>query len=283
MSVYVKALQRFLSETAGLAFDHSKLYLVESQLASLARERGHGSVDSLIAELQIAQDPVLTQRALEALTTHETFFFRDRAIFEFLRQEMLPRLTRLRSSQKRLRIWCAASATGQEPYSLAMLLDDEARRLHGWHIDILATDLSHQAMDVGRAGVYSQFEVQRGLPIGYLMRYFQRENDLWRLAEPIKARVHFRPLNLIQDFSRLGTFDIVLCRNMLIYCNEGARSDILRRLVPAVAEDGYLMLGATEALNGVGQDIQPLPFHSSIGVKATRQAKPAPLRLVARA
>ena len=283
MSVYVRALQRFMSETAGLAFDQSKLFVVESQLSSLAASRGHGSVDGLIAELQMARDPDLTQQVLEALTTHETFFFRDRTIFEFFRQEMLPRLTRLRSEQKRLRIWCAAAATGQEPYSLAMILDDEARRLQGWHIDILATDLSHQAINNGRAGIYSQFEVQRGLPIGYLLRYFQRHNDNWHLAEPIKTRVHFRQLNLIHDFSRLGTFDIVLCRNMLIYCDENSRSAILKRLVPAVANDGYLVLGATEALNGTGPEIHPLPFHNSIGVKAGKLAKPAPLRLVARA
>ncbi len=280
MMPYVKALQRFLSENAGLAFDPSKLFLAEDQLAPLARSRGHASVEALVAELQMRPDPLLTQAALEAMTTHETFFFRDRMIFEQFRTLMLPKLISERADTKRLRIWCAAGSTGQEAYSLAMVLDDEARKLQGWNVDVLSTDLSCKVTESARQAIYSQFEVQRGLPISYLLRYFRRDGENWQLAEHVKARVGFRQMNLISDFSRLGTFDVILCRNVLMYLDAAARRRVMDRMVPMLASGGYLVLGATETLAGAGAGIKLLPFQGSIGVKAAAiPARPA-LRLV---
>ena len=280
MMPYVKALQLFLSENAGLAFDPSRLFLAEDQLAPLARSRGHANVEALVAELQMRLDPALTQAALEAMTTHETFFFRDRMIFEQFRTVMLPKLMAGRADKKRLRIWCAAGSSGQEAYSLAMILDDEARKLQGWNVEIISSDLSHRVIDAARQGTYSQFEVQRGLPISYLLRYFDRQGENWQLAEHVKARVSFRQLNLIHDFARLGPFDVVMCRNVLMYFDAATRRSVMDRMVPMVAPGGYLVLGATEAIAGAGPSIRPMPFQGSIGVKAGESlARPA-LRLV---
>ena len=279
MTPYVKALQRFLLENAGLAFDAGKLFLAESQLAPLAGERGHASIDGLIAELQMGHDAALAQRAIEAMTTHETMFFRDKMVFEQLRTVILPELLVARDASKRLRIWCAAAATGQEPYSLAMILDDEARKLQGWNIELLATDLSHQALDVARGAIYTQFEVQRGLSISYLLRYFQRQDEDWTLAEHIRARVNFRQHNLIKDFSRLGTFDLILCRNALIYFDVNAKARVMDGLVSALAPGGYLVLGATESIGSHAPELRSQPYQNSIGSKT--EAQRVPLRLVA--
>ena len=282
MSVTVKALQRFLTRQAGLAFEGDQLYLAESRLLPLAERTGFSGVNALVAELQREADPELTRAALEAMTTHETFFFRDRTPFDQFRAVMLPKLLAARADSRRLRIWCTAASTGQEAYSLAMLLDEEARSLAGWNIEILATDLSHAVIDVARAGIYSQFEVQRGLPITHLLRYFRREGEGWRLNEHIRARVSFRPFNLIHDFSRLGVFDVIFCRNVLIYLEAATRLNVMKRLVPMLAADGYLALGATEAIGLAMPGIVPLPFHGSLGIKAAAmvQQRP-PMRLVA--
>ena len=280
MMPYVKSLQRFLSEQAGLEFDPAKLYLAENQLAPLAKSRGHANVEALVAELQMRQDAGLTQAALEAMTTHETFFFRDRMIFEQFRTVMLPKLMGERAETRRLRIWCAAGSTGQEAYSLAMILDDEARKLQGWNVEIISSDLSHRVIDTARHATYSQFEVQRGLPISYLLRYFSRRDENWQLAEHVKARVSFRQLNLIHDFSRLGTFDVILCRNVLIYFDAATRRSVMDRMEPMLAPGGYLLLGATETLAGAGPDIRPLPFQGSIGAKATAVVVRPMLRVV---
>ena len=233
----------------------------------------------LIAELQLGHDMALAQQALEAMTTHETLFFRDRMVFEHFRSVLLPKLIELRASTRKLRIWCAAVSTGQEAYSLAMILDDEAKKLQGWNIDILGTDLSHRTIDIARNGVYSQFEVQRGLPINYLLRYFRRQEESWRLAEPIKARVQFRPQNLLSDFSKMGMFDVILCRNVLMYFDPGCRSNVLAKLAGKLAPDGYLVLGSTENIAGASPDIVPVPFQSAMGMK--RAADKPKLRLVA--
>ena len=280
MTPYVKALQRFLLEQAGLAFDVGKLYLAESQLAPLAREHGLPSVDALIARLQTGFDAELARQAVEAMTTHETFFFRDRVIFEKFRTAILPELVAARAQTRRLRIWCAAVSTGQEAYSLAMILDDEARKLKGWNIELLATDISHRAIDVAQRGVYTQFEVQRGLSVAYLLRYFNRHQDDWAVAEHIKTRVNFRPVNLIRDFSRLGTFDVIFCRNVLMYFDAATRKATIAQLVDALAPDGYFVTGATEPVAGLVPQISPLAWQASIGRKTPSVARRSPLRLV---
>ena len=281
MNVTVKALQRFLARQAGLAFEGDQLYMAESRLQPLAQRRGFPDVNFLVAELQRGTDPQLTRDAVEAMTTHETFFYRDRTPVEQFRSVLLPKLLAARADARRLRIWCSAASTGQEAYSLAMLLDEEARKLAGWNIEILATDLSHAVIDIARRGIYSQFEVQRGLPITHLLRYFRREGEGWQLNEHIRARVDFRQLNLIQDFSRLGVFDVIFCRNVLIYLDKASRADVLTRLMPRLAAGGYLALGASETIGSAMPGLKAMAFHGSIGVRDAAMAQRPPVRLVA--
>ena len=281
MNVTVKALQRFLARQAGLAFEGDQLFMAESRLQPLVQSRGFPDITYLVAELQRGVDPQLIRDAVEAMTTHETFFYRDRTPFDQFRNVMLPKLMAARADARRLRIWCTAASTGQEAYSLAMLLDEEARKLAGWNIEILATDLSHAVIDIARRGIYSQFEVQRGLPITHLLRYFRRDGDAWQLNEHIRARVDFRPLNLIHDFSRLGMFDVIFCRNVLIYLDKDVRGDVLARLLPRLAAGGYLALGATETIGNAVPGLMPLAFHGSIGVRDAAMAQRPPVRLVA--
>ena len=267
MTLHFKALQRFLAKNAGLALDAGKIYLAESRLLPLAERSGFADVDSLLLQLQYGTDPELARAAIEAMTTHETLFFRDRKPFELFRSLMLPKLMEARAQAKKLRIWCAACSTGQEPYSLAMVLDEEAKKLAGWNIEIVATDISHAVLDAARRGAYSQFEVQRGLPISSLLRYFRREGENWRLSEHLRARVDFRQHNLINDYGRLGRFDIIFCRNVLIYFDADTRADVLARMGPQLDESGYLVLGASESIVGAVPGLRPLPFQAAMGVR----------------
>ena len=191
------------------------------------------------------------------MTTNETFFFRDKVPFDLFRDVLLPRFLRNRASTRRLRIWCAAASTGQEPYSLAMLLSEAAARLAGWQVEILATDISTEVLERAKAGLYSQFEVQRGLPIQLLLKYFTQVGDQWQIAPQIRSMVDFRHLNLIKDFGSIGTFDIVYCRNVLIYFDGPTKTDVLKRLANAMAPDGALLLGAAETVLGLTDALSP--------------------------
>jgi chemotaxis protein methyltransferase CheR len=193
------------------------------------------------------------------MTTNESYFFRDKLPFEHFRDTMLPALMAARGSGRRLRVWCAAASTGQEPYTLAMILRDLQPKLAGWTVDILATDLSTEVLERARSGLYSQFEVQRGLPIQYLMKYFTQRGDNWEIAPDIRAMVQFRPLNLLRDVSSLGIFDIVFCRNVLIYFDQATKIDVLKRLSRLTAPDGYLVLGAAETVVGLTDAFRPHP------------------------
>ena len=168
------------------------------------------------------------------MTTNESFFFRDKIPFEHFRDTIMPALLAARAAQRRIRIWCAAASTGQEPYSLAMMLKDMSDRLAGWRIEILGTDLSVEVLEKAKAGIYSQFEVQRGLPIQLLVKYFTQIGDTWQIAPEIRAMVQYRPLNLLGDFASLGTFDVVFCRNVLIYFDQRTKIDVLNRLARVI-------------------------------------------------
>jgi chemotaxis protein methyltransferase CheR len=171
----------------------------------------------------------------------------------------MPALIAARAVQRRIRIWCAAASTGQEPYSLAMCLREMKEKLSGWRIDILGTDLSVEVLEKARAGIYSQFEVQRGLPIQMLVKYFSQVGDTWQLAPEIRAMVQYRPLNLLSDLGGLGSFDLVFCRNVLIYFDQGGKIDVLNRLARVIEPDGYLVLGAAETVVGLTDGFKLLP------------------------
>ena len=246
-------VRKLLKQRSGLSLSEEKQYLVESRLMPLAQRLGYAGLTDLIRKLRSGLDEKLTVAVVEAMTTNETFFFRDRIPFEHFRSFIMPQLMAARARHKRIRIWCAAASTGQEPYSFAMALKEMGRQVEDYRIEIVATDISTEVLDKARAGIYSHFEVQRGLPIQLLIKYFTQTGDMWQIAPDIRAMVQFRPFNLLCDLSRNGVFDLVVCRNVLIYFDQEAKSEMLEKLAQVTAPDGYLILGAAETTIGLTQ------------------------------
>jgi chemotaxis protein methyltransferase CheR len=251
-------LRKVLKERSGLDLSSDKQYLVESRLIPLARRVGLSGIAELVAKIRGGFD-ALTAEVVEAMTTNETFFFRDKIPFDHLRETILPALVQTRANRRALRIWCAASSTGQEPYSIAMCLKEFGPALAGWRVEIVATDLSQAVLEKSKAGIFSQFEVQRGLPIQMLVKYFTQIGELWQLNADIRAMVQHRQLNLLQDFSYLGTFDVIFCRNVLIYFDQDTKVGIFDRLARVLEPDGVLALGAAESVVGISDTFKPYP------------------------
>jgi chemotaxis protein methyltransferase CheR len=251
-------LRKFLKDRSGLDLSSDKQYLVESRLIPLARKAGLPGIDELVAQIK-GGSAAIAAEVVEAMTTNETFFFRDKLPFDHLRDAIVPDLLQARAGRRSLRIWCAASSTGQEPYSIAMCLKEMGAQLSGWRIEIIATDLAQSVLEKSRAGIYSQFEVQRGLPIQMLVKYFKQIGELWQLNADIRAMIQFRQLNLLQDFSHLGTFDVVFCRNVLIYFDQDTKVNVFKRMAKAMEPDGFLALGAAETVVGLTDAFKPHP------------------------
>ena len=252
-------LRKLLKERSGLDLSSDKQYLVESRLVPLARKSGLSGIPELVQKMKGVDAEALTSEVVEAMTTNETFFFRDKIPFDHLKEAVLPALLRARAARRSLRIWCAASSTGQEPYSIAMCLKEAGAALAGWRTEIVATDLSLAVLEKSRAGIFSQFEVQRGLPIQMLVKYFTQTGELWQLNADIRAMVQHRQLNLLQDFSHLGTFDVIFCRNVLIYFDQDTKAGIFDRLARMLEPDGVLALGAAESVVGITNIFKPYP------------------------
>ena len=248
---------RFLAEDvkkrSGLVLGPEKGYLVESRLAPLARSEGYASVDALV-DMMMKGDRRLCVAAAEALATHETFFFRDRTPFDTFSNTVAPALKKALGG-RRARIWCAACSTGQEPYSLAMLLEETP----GLDADILATDLCASVIEKAKAGLYSQFEVQRGLAVQRLVKHFEQTGDHFRISPRLRQRVRFETGNLLEDFARHGKQDVIFCRNVLIYFDIEAKAKILDRLAAQLQPHGYLVLGAAETVVGLTEALRPVP------------------------
>jgi chemotaxis protein methyltransferase CheR len=275
-------LRRLLRERSGLDLSADKQYLVESRLVPLARRNGLTGIGELVQKLKAGSD-ALSIDVIEAMTTNETFFFRDKIPFDHLREAVIPELVQTRAAKRSLRIWCAASSTGQEPYSIAMVLKEFAAELSGWRIEIVATDISLGVLEKARAGIFSQFEVQRGLPIQLLVRHFRQVGELWQLNADIRAMVQHRQLNLLQDFSHLGQFDVIFCRNVLIYFDQETKLGVFNRLARALEPDGTLALGAAESIVGITEAFKPYPDRRGLyRPNLTRDAR-AGLKLVAAA
>jgi chemotaxis protein methyltransferase CheR len=251
-------LRKSLKERSGLDLSPDKQYLVESRLIPLARRAGLSGIAEIVQEMKSGSEALISD-VVEAMTTNETFFFRDKIPFENLRDMVLPMMLQARASRRVLRIWCAASSTGQEPYSIAMCLKEFSAALAGWRVEILATDLSQSVLEKSKAGIFSQFEVQRGLPIQMLVKHFTQVGELWQLNADIRAMVQHRQLNLLQDFSHLGTFDVIFCRNVLIYFDQAAKAGIFDRLAKVIEPDGVLTLGAAESVVGISDAFRPYP------------------------
>jgi len=279
-------LRKFLKERSGLDLSSDKQYLVESRLIPLARRVGLPGIAELVMRLKGLADP-LASEVVAAMTTNETFFFRDKIPFDHLKETIFPALVQARASRRGLRIWCAASSSGQEPYSIAMIVKEFAA-LSGWRVEIVATDLSQAVLEKSKAGIFSQFEVQRGLPIQMLVKYFTQTGELWQLNADIRAMVQHRQLNLLQDFSHLGTFDVIFCRNVLIYFDQDTKIGIFDRLARVLEPDGVLALGASESVVGISDAFRPYPdkrgLYRPSAVRTARAAAPAmALKLVASA
>ena len=281
-------LRKLLKERSGLDLSADKQYLVESRLIPLARRAGLGGIAELVQKMKNGADALITD-VVEAMTTNETFFFRDKIPFDHLRDTILPQLVPARTNRRALRIWSAASSTGQEPYSIAMCLREFGPALSGWRIEIVATDLSQEVLEKSKAGIYSQFEVQRGLPIQMLVKYFKQTGELWQLNADIRGMVQHKQLNLLHDFSGLGKFDIIFCRNVLIYFDQDTKIRIFERLSKMLEADGTLMLGAAETVVGISDAFRPSPdkrglyqLNPARAVRANAAgASPQPLRVVA--
>ena len=251
-------LRKLLKDRSGLLLSADKQYLVESRLSPLARKAGLATLGELVAKLKGNNERMIVD-VVEAMTTNESFFYRDKIPFDHFRDAIMPGLMAARAKERRIRIWCAAASTGQEPYSLAMSIKEMKQKLGGWRVEILATDLSTEVLEKAKAGVYSQFEVQRGLPIQLLVKYFSQVGDTWQIAPDIRAMVQYRPLNLLTDFSNLGRFDVVFCRNVLIYFDQETKIGVLNRVSKMLERDGFLVLGAAETVVGLTDAFKPVP------------------------
>ncbi len=265
-------LRKLLKERSGLDLSSDKQYLVESRLIPLARKAGLPGITELVQKMKSGAE-ALTSDVIEAMTTNETFFFRDKVPFDHLRDTILPALMQARAGRRALRIWCAASSTGQEPYSIAMCLKALGPALAGWRTEIVATDLSQAVLEKSKAGIFSQFEVQRGLPIQMLVKHFTQVGEMWQLNADIRAMVQHRQLNLLQDFSHLGTFDVIFCRNVLIYFDQDTKAGIFSRLGRLLEGDGFLVLGAAESVVGISDVFRPFPDRR--GLYCPNTARPA--------
>jgi chemotaxis protein methyltransferase CheR len=251
-------LRKLLKDHSGLDLSADKQYLIESRLLPLSRKCGVAGISELVQKMKGGSSSIVAQ-VVEAMTTNETFFFRDKVPFEHFRDAIMPEMLAARAGRKSLRIWCAAGSTGQEPYSLAMSLKEMGAALAGWRVEIIATDLSTEVLEKSKSGVYSQFEVQRGLPIQLLVKYFKQNGELWQISPELRAMVQHRQLNLLHDFSQLGTFDIIFCRNVLIYFDQDTKINIFGRLARSMEQDGFLVLGAAETVVGLTDAFKPFP------------------------
>lgn len=247
-------LREMLKTRSGLVLSEEKQYLVESRLLPLARENGLESLTALVGALKSANGELLRRRVTEAMTINESFFYRDKTPFENFRNFMLPVLKASRGGPRRVRIWSSASSSGQEPYSLAMEIKEMGAEFAGWSFEIVGTDICSEVLEKAKTGLYSQFEVQRGLPIQLLVKYFKQTGTMWQIDSSIRAMVRYTQLNLLENFSQLGTFDIVFCRNVLIYFDAETKRDILTRISKQLTPDGFLVLGAAETIIGLSQD-----------------------------
>jgi chemotaxis protein methyltransferase CheR len=270
-------LRKMLKEHSGLVLAAEKQYLAESRLLPVARKHGFAGLGELMGQLKSATISPLAVDVVEAMTTNETFFFRDKIPFEYFRDTIMPALMASHSRRRRIRIWCSAAATGQEPYSLAMILRELGASLSGFRVEILATDISTEVLEKAKTGIYSQFEVQRGLPIQQLIKFFSRVGDAsWQIAPELRAMVSFRQINLLNDFTHLGSFDLVFCRNVLIYFDQPTKIGVFDRLARVIEPDGFLVLGAAETVVGLTDAFRPMPDKHGLYIRSAGSASPAP-------
>ena len=267
-------VSQLLRKRAGIVLTGDKMYLLESRLAPLARKEGLPSIDDLITVVRSRRDERLIAQVVDVMTTNETFFFRDKTPFDHLKDAIFPVLAQARRGS-RIRIWCAACSTGQEPYSIAMMLDQNPALTGGVPVEIVATDISDRCLERARQGLFTQFEVQRGLPIQMLMHYFTQQDDHWRISERLRQMVSFRKMNLIEPAYNLGQFDIVFCRNVLIYFDGPTKGAVLDRIAATMNPGGFLLMGAAESIVGISQSFDVMQDRRGLYKLASRASKVA--------
>lgn len=277
-------VSKLVLDRSAIVLEPGKEYLVEARLGALAREEHLESVGSLVEALRRPNSSRLTTRVVEAMTTNETSFFRDHKPFEALTSTVLPDMIERRRAARALTIWCAACSTGQEPYSVWMIIRDHFPELLSWRLRILGTDLSSEVVDKARAGVYTQLEVNRGVPVGLLVRHFERDGVNWKIHGDAQRTVEFRLMNLAEPWSDMPQPDIVFLRNVMIYFDVATKRDILGRLRRTIAPDGWLFLGAGETTLNIDNAFQREDLdragcfrlaHHQIGGARTARVSPA--------
>ncbi len=244
-------LQAHVYSQVGIVLEDNKHYLFESRLAPIVQQFSLGSINDLCTLLLAKRNPEIGKQVVEAMTTNETYFFRDPTQYEAIRTTLLPKLMEERKATRKLRFWSAASSTGQEAYSLAMLLLNEG--LQDWNIQILGTDFSSKVVERARTGNFQQLEVNRGLPAALLLKYFRRSGLEWQLTDPVKKMARFETIDLRKSMRTLGPFDLVFCRNVMIYFDNKTKMDIMKELHSTMFRGGWLLLGSTEAASGLGE------------------------------
>jgi len=264
-----RILAGLLEARTGQQLTMSRRWRIETALSALLRERGIATLDELITILVMGKEPSLSQQVVEALLNNETYFFRDRGPFDVLQRHALPELAISREKSKRLRIWSAGCSTGQEVYSLAMLFAEAPEQWRGWTIDILGTDVSTSCIDRARSGIFTQFEIQRGLGINQMIKWFEEVPDGWRAVELLRKPVRFQVHNILEPIPHPGDFDVVLCRNVLLYLSPEKKALAFERIAGAMADDGWLMLGAGETVIGntskLGADVNARGLYRLVG------------------
>jgi chemotaxis protein methyltransferase CheR len=273
--VAFETLANLLKTKSGLIIGTDKLYLLETRLVGIVKREKLADLNALAERVRRPGSDALARDVVEAMTTNESFFFRDDKPFQHFRSQALPRIIAARPPGSTIRVWSAASSSGQEAYSLAMIVAESAAALGGRKVEIVGTDIARDQLARARDGIYSQFEVQRGLPVQMLMKYFKKDESNWRISETIRAMAQFREFNLLSDLRSLGKFDIVFCRNVLIYFDQPTKTRVLEAIAGLMPPDGMLYLGGAETVLGITARFAPMPQERGVyGVVPAGAAAP---------
>ena len=256
-------ISKIVREQSAIVLEKGKEYLVESRLMPLVHQEKLESLENLVKKVKSTPRGTLKDAVIEAMTTNETSFYRDIHPFETLKKEIFPELIEKRKTQRELNIWCGASSSGQEPYSLIMLLKNSFPQLNTWKTNFSASDLSNQMLNRCKSGIYSQLEINRGLPAPLMVKYFERIGTEWQVKEELRKMIQFRIINLSENWPMMGTLDLIMMRNVLIYFDVEMKKNILGRIRKILRPDGYLFLGAAETTLNLDENFERMPFKQS--------------------